>query len=230
MSPLLDQVDPCRMADAIRFLAMDAIIRAEDGHPGTPLGAAEISTVLFTRHLRYNAGNPHWPDRDRFVQSNGHGSMLIYALLYLSGHEKIGIDEIRRFRVLGSHCPGHPERDLDAGIETTTGPLGQGIANAVGMAVAEEFLREKFGPDLVDHFTYALVGDGCLMEGIASEVISLAGHLKLGRLTFLWDDNRMTDDGSTDQATSDDHVARFRISGWHVQRSTATIPMPSMRR
>ena len=217
MSQHRTAADPLRMAHAIRFLSIDAIERAQDGHPGTPLGAADITTALFARHLKFNPQDPLWPDRDRFVQSNGHGSMLLYALLYLTGYEKISIDQIRSFRELGSACPGHPEFDLDSGIETTTGPLGQGIANAVGMAVAEEFLRDRFGRDLVDHFTYALVGDGCLMEGIASEVISLAGHLRLGRLIFLWDDNRMTDDGSTDQATSDDQVARFRISGWHVQ-------------
>ena len=217
MLQTLTDVDPRRLAHAIRFLSMDAIERAQDGHPGTPLGAADIVTALYTRHLKFNPRDPLWPDRDRFVQSNGHGSMLIYSLLYLTGYEKVSIEEIKRFRELGSACPGHPEYDLESGVETTTGPLGQGIANAVGMAVAEEFLRDRFGPDLVDHYTYALVGDGCLMEGLASEVISLAGHLRLGRLIFLFDDNRMTDDGSTDQATSDDQMARFRISGWHVQ-------------
>lgn len=210
-------VDPARMAHAIRFLSMDAIERAGDGHPGTPLGAADTATALFTRHLKHNPADPLWFDRDRFVESNGHGSMLLYALLHLSGYEKIGIEEIRRFRELGSRCEGHPERDPSCGIETTTGPLGQGIANAAGMAVAEAFLSKWLGSDLVDHYTYALVGDGCLQEGVGHEVISLAGHLRLGKLVFLWDDNRMTDDGVIDLASSDDMHARFRISGWHVQ-------------
>lgn len=210
-------VDARRMADAIRFLSMDAIERAGDGHPGTPLGAADIVTALFTKHLKFNPADPLWFDRDRFVESNGHGSMLLYSLLHLTGYEKIGIDEIRRFRELGSHCEGHPELDPTAGIEVTTGPLGQGIANAAGMAVAEAFLRQWLGADIVDHHTYALVGDGCLQEGVGHEVISLAGHLRLGRLTFLWDDNRMTDDGVIDFASSDDMPTRFRLSGWHVQ-------------
>lgn len=210
-------VDPARMAQAIRFLSMDAIERAGDGHPGTPLGAADTVTALFTRHLKFNPADPLWFDRDRFVESNGHGSMLLYALLHLSGYEKIGIEAIRGFRELGSPCEGHPEYDPSCGIETTTGPLGQGIANAAGMAVAEAFLSKWLGSDLVDHYTYALVGDGCLQEGVGHEVISLAGHLRLGKLVFLWDDNRMTDDGVIDLASSDDMHARFRISGWHVQ-------------
>jgi transketolase len=209
-------VDPIRMANAIRFLSMDAIEKANDGHPGTPLGGADIVTALFTRHLKFDPKHPTWPDRDRFVQSNGHGSMLIYSLLHLTGYEKITLDAIRNFRELGSACPGHPEYDPECGIETTTGPLGQGIANAVGMAVAEAWLEAKFGSDVVDHRTYALVGDGCLMEGIGQEVISLAGHLRLGKLTFLWDDNRITDDGATSQALSDDVRGRFAISGWQV--------------
>ncbi len=209
-------VDPIRMANAIRFLSMDAIERANDGHPGTPLGGADIVTALFTQHLKFDPKNPTWPDRDRFVQSNGHGSMLIYSLLHLSGYERITIDAIRNFRELGSECPGHPEYDPHVGIETTTGPLGQGIANAVGMAVAEARLAAVFGPEVVDHYTYALVGDGCLMEGVAHEVIALAGHLKLGKLIFLWDDNRMTDDGATDQALGDDVRARFAAAGWQV--------------
>lgn len=210
-------VDPARMAHAIRFLSIDAIERAGDGHPGTPLGAADTVTALFTRHLKFNPADPLWFDRDRFVESNGHGSMLLYALLHLSGYEKIGLEEIRRFRELGSRCEGHPERDPSCGIETTTGPLGQGIANAAGMAVAEAFLSTWLGPEIVDHYTYALVGDGCLQEGVGHEVISLAGHLRLGKLVFLWDDNCMTDDGVIDLASSDDMHARFRISGWHVQ-------------
>jgi transketolase len=196
---------------------MDAIERAGDGHPGTPLGAADTATALFTRHLKFNPKDPLWFDRDRFVESNGHGSMLLYALLHLSGYEKIGIEEVRRFRELGSPCEGHPELDPAAGIEITTGLLGQGIANAAGMAVAEAYLSKWLGRGIVDHHTFALVGDGCLQEGVGHEVISLAGHLRLGKLTFLWDDNRMTDDGAIDIATSDDMLARFRISGWHVQ-------------
>jgi transketolase len=210
-------VDLRRMAHAIRFLSMDAIERAGEGHPGTPLGAADIATALFARHLKFNPKDPTWFDRDRFVQSPGHGSMLIYSLLHLAGYAAFGIEELKRFRVLGSHCEGHPERDQAAGIEVTTGLLGQGIANATGMAVAEALLNRWLGPEVVDHHTYALVGDGCLQEGVGQEVISLAGHLRLGKLLFLWDDNRMTDDGAIDIALCDDMPARFRISGWHVQ-------------
>ena len=213
----MTSVDLRLMANAIRFLSMDAIERAGEGHPGTPLGAADIAAALFTRHLKFNAKDPLWFDRDRFVQSNGHGSMLIYSLLHLTGYEKMGIEEIERFRVLGSHCAGHPEYDPACGIETTTGLLGQGIANAAGMALAEAFLNQWFGPDIVDHHTYALVGDGCLQEGVGQEVISLAGHLRLGKLTFLWDDNRITDDGDINLALSDDMAGRFRASNWHVQ-------------
>lgn len=212
-------VDPLVMANAIRFPSMDAIKHAGEGHPGTPLGAADIATALFTRHLKFNPQDPRWFDRDRFVESNGHGSMLIYALLYLSGYEAITLEDIRRFRQLGSRCEGHPEYHPDRGIETTTGPLGQGIANAAGMALAEAFLNKMFGADIVDHYTYALVGDGCLQEGVGQEVISLAGHLRLGKLVFLWDDNRMTDDGPINLALSDDMVARFRLSNWHVQEA-----------
>jgi transketolase len=205
------------MANAIRFLSIDAIKHAGEGHPGTPLGAADIVTALFTRHLKFNPADPTWFDRDRFVESNGHGSMLIYALLHLSGYQGITLDDIRRFRQLGSHCEGHPEYHPDRGIEVTTGPLGQGIANAAGMALAEAFLGNLLGPEIIDHHTYALVGDGCLQEGVGQEVISLAGHLRLGKLVFLWDDNRMTDDGPIDLALSDDIPARFRLSNWHVQ-------------
>ena len=210
-------IDPRTMANAIRFLSIDAIERVGEGHPGTPLGAADTMTALFTRHLKFNPQDPLWFDRDRFVQSSGHGSMLLYSLLHLSGYEKITVDEIKRFRELGSHCEGHPEFDPTCGIEITTGPLGQGIANAAGMALAEAFLGKWLGRDIVDHYTYALVGDGCLQEGVGQEVISLAGHLRLGKLIFLWDDNRMTDDGAIELALSDDMVARFRLSGWHVQ-------------
>ncbi len=209
--------DPRRLADAIRFLSMDAIVRAGEGHPGTPLGAAEICTALFTRHLKFNPTDPLWFDRDRFVLSNGHGSMLLYALLHLTGYAGIGIEDIRRFRELGSPCEGHPERAPARGIEVTTGPLGQGIANAAGMALAEAFLAARLGRALVDHRTYALVGDGCLQEGVAHEVASLAGHLRLGKLCWLWDDNLMTDDGAIGLAASEDMPARFRAAHWHVQ-------------
>ncbi|WP_299843791.1 transketolase [uncultured Jannaschia sp.] len=210
------QADPGRMADAIRFLAMDAIERVGEGHQGVPLGMAEIATALYRDHLRFDPADPLWPDRDRVILSNGHGSMLLYALLYLAGYKKIGIEQIRTFRELGSHCAGHPEYDPAAGIEATTGPLGQGIANAVGMAVAEARMAAEFGRDLVDHRVWAFVGDGCLQEGIGQEAISLAGHLSLGRLTFLWDDNRITDDGATDLSISENVPARFRAADWHV--------------
>ena len=204
------------LAHAIRFLSIDAIVRAAEGHQGVPLGMAEIATALYIRHLKHDPAEPAWWDRDRVVLSNGHGSMLLYALLYLSGYERISIEQIKSFRVLGSHCAGHPEFDPAAGIEVTTGPLGQGIANALGMAVAEAFLNARFGDGLVNHRTYALVGDGCLQEGVGQEAIALAGHLRLSKLTFLWDDNRITDDGSTALSISEDVAQRFRVAGWHV--------------
>jgi transketolase len=205
-----------RLANAIRFLAIDAIVRAGEGHQGVPLGMAEIATALYTRHLKFDAADPTWPDRDRVVLSNGHGSMLLYALLHLSGYERIGIDQVASFRDFGSRCEGHPEFDPASGIEVTTGPLGQGIANAFGMAVAEAYLNARFGSGLVDHFTYAFVGDGCLQEGIGQEMISLAGHLRLSKLVLLWDDNRITDDGATALSISEDVAERFRVAGWHV--------------
>lgn len=206
-----------RMAHAIRFLSVDAILAAGEGHQGVPLGMAEIATALYARHLRFDPADPTWPDRDRVVVSNGHGSMLLYALLNLTGYAKISLDEVRRFRELGSHCAGHPEYDPAAGIETTTGPLGQGIANALGMAIAEAHLAARFGAGLVDHRTWAFVGDGCLQEGVGQEVIQLAGHLRLGKLTFFWDDNAITDDGATALSISEDVAERFRVAGWHVQ-------------
>ncbi|MGZ3267113.1 MAG: transketolase [Croceibacterium sp.] len=204
------------LANAIRFLAIDAIVRAGEGHQGVPLGMAEIATALYTRHLKFLAADPTWPDRDRVVLSNGHGSMLLYALLHLTGYAQFPIGEIQRFRELGSHCEGHPEIDPAKGIEVTTGPLGQGIANAFGMAVAEAYLNARFGSGLVDHHTYAFVGDGCLQEGVGQEMISLAGHLKLGKLVLMWDDNRITDDGSTALSISENVAERFRVAGWHV--------------
>lgn len=210
------KVDPQRLAHAIRFLSIDAIVRATEGHQGVPLGMAEIATALFTRHLKFNPADPTWPDRDRFVLSNGHGSMLLFSLLYLTGYEAISLDQIKCFREIGSRCEGHPEYAPKHGIEVTTGPLGQGVANALGMAVAEAYLNARFGSDLVDHYTYAFVGDGCLQEGIGQEMISLAGHLRLGKLVLFWDDNRITDDGSTTLSISEDVAARFRVADWHV--------------
>ncbi|KPB01077.1 transketolase [Ahrensia marina] len=203
-----------RMANAIRFLSMDAVQAANSGHPGLPMGAADIATVLFSKFLKFDPTTPKWADRDRFVLSAGHGSMLLYSLLYLTGYEDITIDEIKNFRQLGAKTAGHPEYGHAAGIETTTGPLGQGVANAVGMAMAERKLADEFTGDLVDHYTYALVGDGCLMEGISQEAISLAGHLKLNKLIVLWDDNKITIDGAVSLSDSTDQRARFEASGW----------------
>ena len=204
------------MANAIRFLAADAVQKANSGHPGMPMGMADVATVLFSRFLRFDPTRPDWPDRDRFVLSAGHGSMLLYSLLYLTGYEDITLDEIKNFRQLGSRTAGHPEYGHALGIETTTGPLGQGLANAVGMTLAECLLNARYGDDIVDHYTYAIVGDGCLMEGISHEAISLAGHLGLGKLIVLWDDNAVSIDGPTDMAVRDDQAGRFRASGWHV--------------
>ena len=206
-----------RMAHAVRFLSIDAILQAGEGHQGVPLGMAEIATALYTDHMRFDSTDPLWPDRDRFVLSNGHGSMLLYALLHLTGYAKISLDEVKHFRELGSHTAGHPEFDLQAGIETTTGPLGQGIANALGMAIAEAHLRARFGESLVNHYTWAFVGDGCLQEGVGQETIQLAGHLRLGHLIFVWDDNLITDDGATSIAISENVAERFRVANWHVQ-------------
>ena len=206
------------MANAIRALAMDAVEQARSGHPGMPMGLADVATVLFDRFLKFDPSSPDWPDRDRFVLSNGHGSMLLYALLYLTGYPDIDIDEIRNFRQLGSRTAGHPEYGVAAGIETTTGPLGQGLANAVGMALAERNMAARFGSELVDHHTYVVCGDGCLMEGISQEAISLAGHLKLDRLIVLYDSNDISIDGPTSLAFSDDARARFESAGWHTQR------------
>ncbi|ODS03743.1 transketolase [Methyloceanibacter marginalis] len=204
------------MANAIRALAMDAVEKAASGHPGMPMGMADVATVLFTRFLKFDAAHPDWADRDRFVLSAGHGSMLLYALLYLTGYPEMEIGEIERFRQLGARTAGHPEYGHAPGIETTTGPLGQGIGNAVGMALAERLLNERYGDDIVSHYTYCIAGDGCLMEGISQEAISLAGHLKLGRLIVLFDDNQISIDGPTDLAVSDNQLERFRASGWHV--------------
>lgn len=205
-------------ADAIRFLSVDAIVKATEGHQGVPLGMAEIATALYFDHLKHDPADPRWWDRDRVVLSNGHGSMLLYSLLYLSGYQSMTIEQLKSFRELGSACAGHPEYHVDYGIELTTGQLGQGIANAMGMAVAEAFLRDRFGQEYADHYTYAFVGDGCLQEGVGQEMISLAGHLSLGRLILLMDDNEITDDGSTDLAISENVAKRFEIANWHVER------------
>jgi transketolase len=204
------------MANAIRALAMDAVEKAQSGHPGLPMGAADIATVLFARHLKLDATDPAWPDRDRFVLSAGHGSMLLYALLHLLGYEDMTLDELRSFRQLGSRTAGHPEYGHAAGIETTTGPLGQGLGDAVGMALAERLLNARFGDDIVDHRTFVLASDGDLMEGVSQEAIALAGHLRLARLIVIFDDNRVTIDGDISLADSTDQLARFAASGWRT--------------
>jgi transketolase len=205
-----------RLANAIRALAMDAVEAANSGHPGMPMGMADAATALFTRHLKFDAADPHWPDRDRFILSAGHGSMLIYALLYLTGYERPTLDDIRRFRQLGSPTAGHPENFELAGVEVTTGPLGQGVAMAVGMAIAERHLNAIYDDELVDHRTFVIAGDGDLMEGVNHEAIGLAGHLKLGRLIVLWDDNKITIDGSTDLSRNEDVMARHQAAQWHT--------------
>jgi transketolase len=205
-----------RLANAIRALAMDAVEAANSGHPGMPMGMADAATALFTRYLKFDPKDPHWPDRDRFVLSAGHGSMLIYALLYLTGYERPTIEDIRNFRQIGSPCAGHPENFELPGVEVTTGPLGQGLAMAVGMAIAERHLNAIYGDDLVDHRTYVIAGDGDLMEGVNHEAVGLAGNLKLGRLIVLWDDNRITIDGSTELSRNEDVMARYAASAWHT--------------
>jgi transketolase len=212
------------MANAIRFLAMDAVQKAASGHPGMPMGAADMATVLFTRFLKFDAKDANWPDRDRFVLSAGHGSMLLYSLLYLTGYEDMTIGDIKNFRQLESRTAGHPEYGATPGIETTTGPLGQGLANAVGMAIAERHLAARFGQDLVDHFTYVIVGDGCLMEGISHEAASLAGHLGLSRLIVLFDDNNICIDGPTSLTVSEDTAQRFAAYGWDTASADGRDP------
>jgi transketolase len=204
------------MANALRVLVMDAVQQANSGHPGMPLGMANVATVLFNRFLRVDPAHPTWPDRDRFILSAGHGSMLQYALHHLLGYEDMSLDEVKRFRQLGSHTPGHPEYGHTLGVETTTGPLGQGIATAVGMAIAERMLESRFGSRLVDHFTYVIAGDGCLQEGLSHEAIDLAGHLKLAHLIVLWDDNSISIDGATRLSTSMNQPMRFRAAGWNA--------------
>src|SRR5580658_568009 len=207
-----------RMANAIRALAMDAVEQAKAGHPGLPMGAADVATVLFTQFLKFDPADPAWPVRDRFVLSAGHGSMLLYALFYLLGSESMTIEEIKRFRQLGSLTPGHPEHGHTPGVETTTGPLGQGLANAVGMAIAERHLAAIFGDAIVDHTTYVLASDGDLMEGISQEAIALGGHLQLRKLIVLYDDNGISIDGPTSLSDNVDQVERFESAGWAASR------------
>jgi transketolase len=206
------------MANALRALAMDAVQKANSGHPGMPMGMADVATVLFGQFLHFDPQAPDWPDRDRFILSAGHGSMLLYGLLHLTGYPDMTLDELKNFRQLGSRTAGHPERGLATGIEVTTGPLGQGIADAVGMAIAERHLAAEFGEDVVNHRTYAICGDGCLMEGISHEALSLAGHLRLNKLIVLWDDNSISIDGPTSLAVNDDQVERFKAHGWAAER------------
>jgi transketolase len=213
----MTQVDHNRMANAIRGLAMDAVEKAKSGHPGLPMGTADVATVLFTQFLKFDAAEPNWPDRDRFVLSAGHGSMLLYALLYLTGNKDMTLDQIKHFRQLGSLTPGHPENFHTKGIETTTGPLGQGIATAVGMALAEKMLAAEFGKKVVGHHTYVLASDGDLMEGVSQEAIALAGHWKLNKMIVLYDDNGISIDGPTSIADSVDQVKRFKSAGWAAE-------------
>jgi len=212
-----DALDHASLANAIRALAMDAVQKANSGHPGLPMGMADVATVLYSRFLKFDPSWPEWPDRDRFILSAGHGSMLLYALLYLTGYPKPTLDDIKSFRQLMSPCAGHPEFGTMPGVETTTGPLSQGIGNAVGMAIAERSMRKTYGKGIVDHYTYVICGDGCLMEGLSHETLSLAGHQKLERLILLFDNNRVSIDGPTSLAVSIDHKKRFEAAGWFVQ-------------
>jgi len=225
-------LDPARlgpMANAIRALSMDAVQAANSGHPGMPMGMADVATVLYSKFLKFDPAAPKWPDRDRFVLSAGHGSMLLYSLLHLTGYERPTMDDIRNFRQLGSPCAGHPENTHLEGAECTTGPLGQGLAMAVGMALTERHLNAIYGDGLVDHRTWVVAGDGCLMEGINHEAIGLAGHLCLGRLIVLWDDNKITIDGSTDLSTNEDIPARYRAAGWHTESCDGHDPADIQR-
>lgn len=212
----LPEKNHVRLANAIRVLSMDAVEKAKSGHPGMPMGMADVATVLFSGFLKFDPMNAKWPDRDRFILSAGHGSMLLYSLLYLTGYPDMSLEELRNFRQLGAKTAGHPEFGVAEGIETTTGPLGQGFANAVGMALAERKMQGRFGTDLVDHYTYCIAGDGCLMEGVSHEAASLAGHHELNKLIVFFDDNGISIDGPTTLSVSDDNVARFQSYGWNT--------------
>src|SRR5262249_17724163 len=217
-APPAPKASKAEMADALRVLAMDAVEKANSGHPGMPMGMADVAAGLSTRFLKYDASRPDWPDRDRFVLSAGHGSMLLYGLLHLTGYKGVTAEELANFRQWGSKTAGHPEYGHTPGVETTTGPLGQGFANAVGMAMAERHLAARFGGELVDHRTWVIAGDGCLMEGISHEAMALAGRLKLSRLSVLWDDNEITIDGKVSLSDTGDQLARFKAFGWAVKR------------
>lgn len=219
------QVEHNRMANAIRFLSADAVEKAKSGHPGMPMGMADVATVLYTKFLKFDPKHPNWPDRDRFILSAGHGSMLLYSLLHLTGYADFDLDQIKNFRQMGFRTAGHPEFGHGEGIETTTGPLGQGIATSVGFALGERIMNARFGNDVVDHFTYVIAGDGCLMEGISQEAISMAGHMKLSKLIVLFDDNGISIDGPTSLSTSEDHTKRFEAAGWDVQEIDGHDPV-----
>ena len=212
----MDTQTKTKLANCIRALSFDAVEKANSGHPGMPMGMADAALVLADKFLKFDASNPEWPDRDRFVLSNGHGSMLLYSLLYLTGYPKMDIEQIKNFRQLHSITPGHPEYGETPGVETTTGPLGQGLAASVGMAIAERKLAAEFGDDIVDHRTWVFAGDGCLMEGVGQEAISLAGHLGLNKLIVVFDDNSITIDGGTDLSRSEDIPAKFKACNWEV--------------
>ena len=226
-SPTVSKPSPVRMADAIRVLAMDGVEKAKSGHPGMPMGMADVATVLFSRFLKFEAGRPDWADRDRFILSAGHGSMLIYALLHLTGYKAATRDELANFRQWGSRTAGHPEFGHMPGVEVTTGPLGQGLATSVGFAMAERHLAAKYGDGLVDHRTWVVAGDGCLMEGVSQEAIALAGRLKLSKLTVLWDDNEITIDGKVSLSDATNQAARFKPPAGPSRPSTAMITRPS---
>ncbi|KZD00723.1 MULTISPECIES: transketolase [unclassified Thalassospira] len=219
------QVEHNRMANAIRFLSADAVEKAKSGHPGMPMGMADVATVLYTKFLKFDPKHPNWPDRDRFILSAGHGSMLLYSLLHLTGYEDFDLDQIKNFRQMGYRTAGHPEYGHGEGIETTTGPLGQGIATSVGFALGERIMNARFGDSVVDHYTYVIAGDGCLMEGISQEAISMAGHMKLSKLIVLFDDNGISIDGPTSLSTSEDHKKRFEAAGWDVQQIDGHDPV-----
>ncbi|MFW5661241.1 MAG: 1-deoxy-D-xylulose-5-phosphate synthase N-terminal domain-containing protein, partial [Oceanicaulis sp.] len=225
MSQPLDPQALKPLANAVRALSMDAVEKAKSGHPGMPMGMADAAAVLWTRHMKFDPADPEWPDRDRFVLSAGHGSMLIYSILHLIGVDGVTMEELQNFRQLGSKTAGHPEYGHCPGVETTTGPLGQGLSTAVGMALAERMMNARFGDALVDHHTFVIASDGDLQEGISHEAISLAGHLKLNRLVVLWDDNEISIDGATNLSDTVDHCARFEAAGWTTMKVDGHDPV-----